>query len=43
VERPSLGYASLAVIVLAGLVVLADVAFLYGLIGDLLKGPGAGG
>jgi hypothetical protein len=39
-ERPSIGYGSLVVIVLAGLVVLADLAFLYGMIGDMLQGPG---
>jgi hypothetical protein len=41
-ERQSMGYGSLVVIVLVGLVALADVAFLYGLIGDLMQGPAGG-
>jgi preprotein translocase subunit Sss1 len=36
------GYGSLVVIALVGLAILGDLAFLYGLISDLLPGPGVG-
>jgi uncharacterized membrane protein YbjE (DUF340 family) len=36
------GYFSLAVIVLGTLAVIGDLAFLYGMIRDMLAGPGVG-
>jgi hypothetical protein len=37
-----IGYFSLAVIVLGTLVIIGDLAFLYGMVRDMLPGPGVG-